>query len=72
MADIFFKKLEIYSQPTITFLCLIVGGGGGSNFIFWDFSPLKAFYYDPPKLRNFRESPTPLLITTPSFYETSW
>ena len=36
------------------------------------FSLLKAFYHDPPKLRNFRESPTPLLITISSFSETSW
>ena len=39
-----------------TLLCLIVGE---SNCIFWNLSPPKAFYYDPPKLRNFRESPTP-------------
>ena len=47
------------------------GGGGLSNCIFWSFSPPKAFCYDPPKLRNFRESPTPtpppFLITTPHF-----
>ena len=56
--------------------------GEGQIVFFWNFSPPKAFYDDPSKLRNFRESPTtthkprppppppgPLfLITTPSFY----
>ena len=32
--------------------------GGIKYFIFWNFSPLTAFYYDPPKIRNFQESPT--------------
>ena len=38
----------------------INGEWGASNCIFWNFSPPKAFYYDPPKLRNFRESSIPL------------
>ena len=45
-----------------TLLCLIVGGGGGgweSQIAFFEiFHPPKAFYYDPLKLRNFRESST--------------
>ena len=32
--------------------------GAIKYFIFWNFSPLTAFYYDPPKIRNFQESPT--------------
>ena len=59
----------IYSSMLIF---IFLRGEGGSNCISWSFSPPKAFYYDPPKLRNFRESPIPLLLTTPSFYETSW
>ena len=35
------------------------GQGAWGNCIFWTFSPSKAFNYDPPKLRNFQEIPTP-------------
>ena len=65
------------THKSLTLLCLMARGGE-STCIFWNFSSPKEFCYDPPKLRNFSESPaTPspiLLITTPLFYEyeTSW
>ena len=49
-------KMLIYSS---VLNCRGEGGRGeGGNCIFWNFSASKAFYYDPPKLRNFRERPT--------------
>ena len=57
------------THKSLTLLCLIIedGQGGESNCIFWNFSPPKAFCYDAPKLRNFRESPTLLFIITLHF-----
>ena len=45
-------------------LCLIIGG---RQIAFFEIFIPRAFYHDPPNLRNFRESPTPFLITTPHF-----
>ena len=44
-------KMLIYSS--------VLNCRGHRDCVFWNFSPSKGFYYDPPKLRNFRESPTP-------------
>ena len=36
----------------LTFLCLIKGGGG-SKYNFWNVSPPKSPYYDPPHFMGF-------------------
>ena len=77
MVEIFFKKLEIHPQPTITLLCLIVGGGGVKLHFLKFFTPKSVLLWSTQIKEFSRKSyplppPAPLLITTPSFYETSW
>ena len=51
-----FQKRKIHK--TIRPLEEILADKQHSDCIFWNFSPPKAFYFDPPKLRNFLESST--------------
>ena len=51
--------------------CRWVWGEGGQNAFFEIFHP-KSILLWPAQIKEFSKKSYPLLITTPSFYETSW
>ena len=64
MAEIFFKKLEIHPQPTITLLCLIVGGGGVKLHFLKFFTPKSVLLWS-TQIKEFSRKSYPLPPPSP-------